>query len=121
MKPRNRIISALCACAVFAVAAQAYTAGNNVSASSGGTGAGAVTGYDATAVSYTLNGADPTKVDAVSFTLDPVATTDVKARLTDAGTWFDCTNTAGAVSCDTSASGGADLSTVDNLTVVAVQ
>lgn len=120
MKPRNRLLATLLTAAAVAVGVQAYTASNTVDASTAGVGAGAVTGYAATTVSYTLNGADPTKVDAVAFTLNPTTTSDVKARLTDAGSFYNCVNTAGAVSCDTSAAGGAALSTIDNLTVVAV-
>lgn len=120
MKPRNRLFATLLTAAAVAVGVQAYTASNTVDTSTAGSGAGAVSGYAATAVGYTLNTSDPTKVDAVTFTINPTTTSAVKARLTDSGSFYDCTNTAGAVSCDTSASGGADLSTIDNLTVVAV-
>jgi hypothetical protein len=70
--------------------------------------------------STTLNAVDPSVADALNFTISPTTTSAVKARLTNTGPWFACTNTDGAVSCDTSASGGAALSGIDNITVVAV-
>lgn len=106
--------------AVAAVGVQAYTAANTVPASDAGSGSGAVTGYTATNIDYDLNAVDPLNVDTFKFVIAPTTATEVKVRFTAAGAWFSCTNTAGAVSCDTSA-GSLAVSGIDDVTVVAVQ
>jgi hypothetical protein len=59
-----------------------------------GEGAGAVSGYSVSNVTYQFN-ADPTRIDSVSFLLDGQATS-VKVKLSDtATTWYACTAQAG--------------------------
>ncbi len=118
MKPL-RLVACLVVAATAAIGVQAYTAANTVTTSTAGVGAGAVSGYAATAVSYTLNTTNPSTVDAVSFTLSPTSTANVKARLFDTGSWYNCTNTAGSVSCATTLGGSVPVASVANLTVVA--
>ena len=90
-----------------------------VPATNAGSGATAISGYTVSNVAYTLN-ADPTKIDAVTFTLDKAAGT-VKAQLVSAGTWYACTNTASFDwSCDTT-SPQAGVAPANMLTVLAVQ
>lgn len=82
----------------------AFTASNTVPASQAGEGQGTITGYVLSSVHYTLNAADPTKVDAVAFTLDstPPVNSTLKAKLIATGsTWYTCTNVGAAVTCAT--------------------
>lgn len=101
---------------VLAAAAYAFAAANTVPATKAGSGAGAITGYTVSAITYTLNAADPTTLDAVNFTLSAAAT-QVKVRLVDAGSWYTCTLVSG--NDWTCATTGLLVSTMDNLTVVA--
>lgn len=105
---------------ILASAAYAFTAANTVPASQAGSGSGAISGYTATAVAYTLNATTPTNIDAVAFTISPTTTTAVKVQLAAAGPWYSCTNTAGSVSCATT-SPQATVVAATQLTVVAVQ
>jgi hypothetical protein len=105
---------------VLALAAYAYTAANTVPATAAGTGAGAISGYTVSGVSYTLNASAPTSIDAVSFTLTPAAASTVKAQLTSGGSWFTCSNTAGAATCATT-SPQATVALATQLTVLAVE
>jgi hypothetical protein len=99
------------------IAGFAFTASNTVADSKAGDGTGDVTGYDVSSVHYGLNTTDPSKADSVEFTLDstPVDGSTIAVKLD--GAWYDCTNTAAAVSCDTS-SGPADVVDVTTLQVV---
>lgn len=105
---------------ILASAAYAFTAANTVPGSTAGSGAGAISGYTATAVTYTLNGTTPTNIDSVAFTIAPTTTAAVKIQLAAAGSWYSCVNTAGAVTCATTAP-QATVVAATQLTVVAVQ
>lgn len=114
---RLRYIAALIAAVSAAAGIYAFTASNTVPATNAGSGSGLISGYTVSNVAYTLN-ADPSKVDAVTFTLDKAAGT-VKAQLVAAGTWYSCTNTASFNwSCDTT-SPQADVASAAQLSVVA--
>jgi hypothetical protein len=81
------------------------TASNNVPDTQAGDGSGSITGYDVTSVSYTLNGGDPSIIDAVDFNLNtaPATGSEIQIRLEQpTGDWYSCTFAAFAVSCDTS-------------------
>ena len=80
-------------------AGRAATASNTVPASPAGSGAGAVSGYVVSAVSYSL-AADV--IDGVSFTLSPAGATTVKARLAPGNPWAACTIASSAVACSLS-------------------
>ena len=68
-------------------------------ATNSGYGAMTVSGYTLSAITYTLNTANPGNIDNVGFKLDlaggggsaPEATTDVRARLYQGGSWLSCT------------------------------
>lgn len=105
---------------VVASSAYAFTATNTVPASNAGSGSGAISGYTATNVSYTLNASNPQNIDAVTFTISPTTTATVKVQLAAAGSWYSCTNTAGSVSCATT-SPQATAAAATQLTVVASQ
>ena len=117
MRPRLALVALLAV--VLAAASYAFAAANTVPGSTAGSGTGAVSGYTASSVSYTLN-TDPSKVDAITFTLSPTSTSAVKVKYTNAGSWSTCTNDgSGHITCDYSGSPIA-LSAIDNLTIVAV-
>jgi hypothetical protein len=118
--PRRRL-------AIFAVLAMAvasgvfaYAATNTVPATTAGSGAAAISGYTITSVAYGLNASTPTNLDSVSFTIAPTTANTVKVQLAAAGTWYSCSNTAGAVSCATT-SPQATVAAATQLTVVATQ
>lgn len=122
-----RLAAALGFAAVLASATYAFTASNTVPASKAGIGSGAISGYSVSSVKYTLNATDPSKIDAVSFTLDtaPTSGSTVKAQLASGGGWFSCTlSGAPAVnaSCNTTSgtpATGVAVSAANQLTVVA--
>jgi hypothetical protein len=108
------------AAAILASSAYAFTASNTVPGTTAGSGSGAISGYTASAIVYTLNATTPTNVDQVAFTINPTTTSTVKAQLVAAGTWYSCINTAGAVTCATT-SPQMTATTATQLTVVAAQ
>lgn len=77
-------------------AGRAATASNTVPATLAGSGAGAVSGYTVSAVSYSLAGET---VGGVSFTLSPAGAAVVKARLAPGEPWAACTVAGAAVAC----------------------
>lgn len=101
----------------------ALTASNTVPASQAGDGAGDITGYTVTAVSYDLNATNPTIIDEVTFTLDsaPETGSEIQVRLNSSSTdWYACTNVSAAVTCDTSGSPEITVVDADEPRVVAV-
>jgi hypothetical protein len=105
---------------VVASGAYAFTASNTVPASNAGSGSGAISGYTASSVSYTLDVTNPQNIDAVAFTLDKAATT-VKVQLVSGGSWYACAVVSGNNwSCATT-SPQATAATANQLTVVATQ
>ena len=90
--------------------------------SKAGQGAQDVGTYVISNVKYNLKAADPTKLDSVEFNLDAAATT-VKVQLVKTtGTWYTCTGmgtTPILATCATTAAGGLDVSTIDELNIVA--
>src|SRR5207253_10518196 len=101
-----------------AIGAYAFTATNTVPATQVGAGSGAITGYTISSVAYTLN-SNPANIDAVTFTINPAAAGTVKAQLVTGGTWYDCTNVSGSVSCDTTVGTQATVAPANSLSVVA--
>lgn len=109
--------------AAVVTAVFASTASNTVPNSKGGEGQGSISGYDVSSVHYELNSSDPTKIDAVTFSLDsaPVTGSSVKVKVGTAGsTWYTCTNTGVAVTCPTT-SPQATVAAADSLKVVVAQ
>lgn len=114
----TRRLGALGVAAALGVGAYAYTASNTVPTTYAGIGSATISGYTVSSVAYTLNGSDPENIDAVTFTIAPTAAGSVKARLVSAGAYYDCINTSGSVSCDTT-SPQATVSAANQLTVIA--
>jgi hypothetical protein len=106
------------AVAVVGYSAYAFTASNTVESSAAGDGSATVSGYDVTDIAYTLNGTTYSNIDQVSFTIDPVDAGTTKAKLD--GNWYDCVNTAGAVTCDTT-SPQLTVTPLDSLEALVVQ
>jgi hypothetical protein len=78
------------------LAGRAATASNTVPAVTAGSGAGAVSGYTISAVSYSIVG---NTVAGVSFSLSPAGAATVKARLAPSDPWTACTVSGSTVSC----------------------
>lgn len=117
--PRRLAVMAIFA--VVAVSAFGFAAANTVPGSNAGDGDGAITGYTVSAISYTLDGTDPSLLDAVDFTLNAAAASaNVKVQFNNTGSWYDCTGGPMNFSCDVSAGSVTVLSAV-NLGVVAAQ
>lgn len=112
-----KVIMIVLVVVVLAGSAYAFADANTVPTTKAGSGAGAISGYTVSSVTYTLNSSDPSQLDAVNFTLDAAATT-VKIKLVAAGsTWYSCTNSLNNDwTCDTT---GASVEAMDELTVVA--
>ena len=117
---KKRLVLSLICVGVVSTTAYAYTAGTNVSTSTAGAGANTISGYAVSNLQYTLNSADATHVDSVTFTISPTNATSVSAQLASGGPWYPCTNSAGNVSCTTT-SPQASATTSNQLTVVAAQ
>ena len=117
---RGRLIGTLVLAGVLSTAFYAFTATNTVPASNAGAGSGTISGYTASAVTYTVNSTTPTDLDQVAFTIAPTTTSTVKVQLASGGSWYDCANSAGSVTCNTT-SPQATVAAATQLTVVAVQ
>jgi hypothetical protein len=102
-----------------ATGAYVFTASNTVPATKAGSGSAAITGYTVSNVAYNLNATDPNNIDTVTFDIAPTAAGTVKIQLLGGGTWYDCTNTSGSVSCDTTVGTQATVNPAVQLTVVA--
>ena len=123
-KIRGRTVaSAAVVAAAVGIAGFAFTAANTVPATKAGDGAGAITGYVASSVHYTLNSTNPRNMDAVEFTLDsaPIAGSTIRAQVVDGGTWYACTNDAADVTCDTTVGTQATVVSTNQLRVVVAQ
>ena len=104
---------------VLAAGAYAYTNSNTVSAGHAGDGTGVISGYKVTGVQYTLNSADPTLIEGVSFTLDAAAST-VRASINGGG-YAVCTSTNAPTDTtwDCALPDSAGVAAATDLTVVA--
>jgi hypothetical protein len=105
------------AAAAIASGAYAFMASNTVPTSYAGDGSGTISGYQVSSVHYTLD-TDPTKMDAVAFTLDQAAG-DVRVSLDHGASWTTCSVSGGTGVTCTFASPKAVLP-ADQLRVVAV-
>ena len=120
---RTRTIIALFLIMLLIVAASAYAAANVVPESGAGDGSAAVSGYTVTAVSYSLDGSDPSLISAVSFNITPTSgaspVSEVQVQLVSNGTWFACDESgAPAVTCTIT---GVTVVSANQFRVVAVQ
>jgi hypothetical protein len=119
-RPRTILAVAFLA-VVLAAGAYAFTASNTVPGSNAGSGSGAVSGYVATNLTYTLDGTDPSTIDTLTFTIAPTTTSVVKVKAGTTGSWKTCSNSSGTITCDYSASPISVGAVLDQITVVAVQ
>jgi hypothetical protein len=119
-RPRTILAVAFLA-VVLAAGAYAFTASNTVPGSNAGSGSGAVSGYTATNLTYTLDGTDPSTIDTLTFTIAPTTTSVVKVKAGTTGSWKTCSNSSGTITCDYNASPISVGAVLDQITVVAVQ
>jgi hypothetical protein len=102
-----------------ATGAYVFAASNTVPNTNAGAGSGSISGYTISGVAYNLNASNPNNIDTVTFTIAPASAGVVKIQVVNGGTWYDCTNTAGSVSCDTTVGTQATVTPANQLTVVA--
>lgn len=77
----------------------------------------AVSGYEVADVDYTLSGADPAALAAVSFSLRPAGARTAQVRLTAGGAWHGCAVTGGRATCSLPA--GVTLAAAERLEIAA--
>lgn len=121
---RKRFVLGLLAAAVVALAVNALAASNTVPGTQIGAGAGTISGYTASNVTYSLNATNPANVDAVNFTLNEPAST-VRVKLESGSTTYypasNCTNPAGNDwICTTILPTQSTVAAADELSIVAV-
>jgi hypothetical protein len=114
-----RLLLVLVLVVLAATGAYVFTASNTVPGTNAGSGSGVISGYTISSVAYNLNASNPNNIDTTTFTIAPTSAGTVKIQLVSGGTWYDCTNTAGSVSCDTTVGLQATVSPANQLTVVA--
>jgi hypothetical protein len=119
--PRRRLLLVGVLAIATASGVFAYAATNTVPSTTLGAGANTISGYTVSSVVYSLNATTPTNLDSVAFTIAPTTATTVKVQLAAAGTWYSCSNTAGSVTCNTTAPVQATAAGATQLTVVGTQ
>jgi hypothetical protein len=108
---------------LVALAIVGFAATNSVPGTRAGNGAGQISGYTVSNVTYNVDSTNPEYLASVEFDLDAAAKT-VKVRLqSSGGAWHSCTDADGAGpgnhwTCDTT---GQAIQPMDELRVVAVQ
>ena len=118
MKKSHRLSGIILIALILTVATFAFAAANTMPATtSAGDGERAISGYTVSNVKYNLDTTNPSLISTVTFNIAPAAASTVKIQLVTTGTWFDCTNTAGAVSCNVA--GAVTALDAANLRVVA--
>ncbi|MFP5352722.1 MAG: hypothetical protein ACLGIB_09185 [Actinomycetota bacterium] len=98
----KKVLGLVMVVGVMAASTYAFTAANSVPATEAGDGAGAITGYQVSAIEYLPDATDPSKVDGVRFILDAAAETvraqiDRDASVTGSAdsAWSSCTSVGG--------------------------
>jgi hypothetical protein len=94
-----RGVAAVFGLLLISAAAYGFAASNVVPETGAGDGAGTISGYTVSAVTYELEGGvdtDPSTIESVAFSLDTTSgnanlPTDVQAQVVTAGTWYLCT------------------------------
>lgn len=109
---------------ILSAVAFGFAAANTVDDSGAGDGSGAISGYDV-AVSYTLNGSDPSLVDALALTVTPLGATanaDTVQITIDGGTnWLSCTGSNASTAWTCTFTSSEAVSGMAALQVVAVE
>ncbi|HUV16312.1 MAG TPA: hypothetical protein VMW28_07105 [Pelolinea sp.] len=117
---KRKILYLIIAIGIFAIATAIYSfaASNTVPSTYLGEGAGTISGYIVSNITYVLNSSNPSNLDEVQFTLDNSAST-VKIKLVAAGSdFYDCALNAGTWECPTT-SPQATVVSADELRVIA--
>lgn len=113
--------------ALVATATVAYTETNTVPDSGAGIGSGAISGYTATNITYTLSATDPTTITKVTFGLtapsgaNAPASTNVKAKLVSTGTTYSGCSLLSGTTWECTLGSGVAVSAADSLTIIAAQ
>ncbi|MFL5805182.1 MAG: hypothetical protein ACJ8CR_26010 [Roseiflexaceae bacterium] len=119
---RVRTIAAVAVALVLTTAAYAFAAANTVDVSGAGDGSGAISGYTISDQTYTLDPADPTEVDSMTFTATPLngapPATVVKVSFDAGVTWTTVGAPVGGIYTITFA-GGTTVSSLTSMEVVA--
>jgi hypothetical protein len=116
---RPRTIVAVGLALIVGSSAYGFAASNTVPTSKAGDGAGAVSGYTASAITYVLEATDSSMIDTVTFTLDAAAS-QVEVQLVSGGTWYTADNGgSGNVWTVDPAAGSVTATSVNTLRVVA--
>ena len=118
LKGNRRVLGAVVVAVVMATGAYAFTATNTVPNSSAGSGNGTISGYTISAVAYQLNATTPSNIDTMTFTLSANATT-VKAKVVSGSTTYTNCSVAGGVNATCDFSPDIDITTADQLSVIA--
>ncbi|HMP38869.1 MAG TPA: hypothetical protein PKA05_00670 [Roseiflexaceae bacterium] len=116
---RPQTIVAIGIALVLATAAYGFAAANTVPDARLGDGAGTVSGYTVTNVTYYLDAADPGLLERVTFSLDAAATT-VRGQLVAGGAWYTATNTSG-LNWEIDPDPDVNTADVDTLRIVAAE
>lgn len=105
---------------IFATAAFAFAASNTMPADTyAGEGLSDTLPYTVGTPIYTLNAGNPSNIDQVKFSLNGPATT-VKVKFDSTADYYDCSYSAGTVTCDTIAV-QLTVQDADQFEVIAVQ
>ena len=115
---RSRVLGAIVVAVALATGAYAFTATNSVPNSSAGSGSGTISGYTVSNVQYQLNATTPSDIDSVTFTLSATAT-QARAKIVSGATPYTTCSIAGGVSVTCNFSPDIDITTADQLSVIA--
>jgi hypothetical protein len=103
----------------------AFAASNTGLSGAGGDGAGLISGYTVSDISYSLDSSDPTRLDAVNFAIDGgAATPSVVVKLvSDSDDWHPCvvSNAEVPARATCALDGLVAVADVDEVRVVAAQ
>jgi hypothetical protein len=118
-----RYIAICAAVLTLGTTSYAFASSNTTSPNNGGDGSGVISGYTVANISYALNEANPTRIDAVSFDLSgSVTPATVKVRLvSSSSTWYACStlpSSGGRFACATTLP-HPELAQLDGVQVVA--
>jgi len=122
-RKRNRRALLMTAIVAAVIATSAYAFTNTIGGVAPpnlGSGSGAITGYTASNIAYTLAPANPLNLNQVAFNLaNSTASSTVQISLDGGTTWYACVmGTPPAVTCATT-SPQATAAAATNLTIVA--
>ncbi len=115
---KRRLLGALVVAVVMGTGAYAFTATNTVPSSQAGSGNGTISGYTISAIAYQLNATTPSNIDTMTFTLSANAAT-VKAKVVSGSTTYTSCTVAGGVNATCDFSPDIDITTADQLAVIA--